>query len=139
MKHMEELKEMLCEELDKIANKGTMSAGDLDMVDKLSHSIKSLSTIEAMDGYSQEDGYSMRGNSYARRDGRGRYSREGSYEGSYRGGSNRGSSNRGSYNSYRGYSRDGEDMVEQLEDMLEDAPDMKTKKAIKQAIKHIEE
>lgn len=117
MKHMEELKEMLCTELDKIAKKGTMSAGDLDMVEKLSHSIKSLSTIEAMEGYSEDDGYSMRmrGNSYARNNGR--YSRNNSY----------------------GYSRGAEDMVEQLEDMLEDAPDMKTKRAIKEAIKHIGE
>lgn len=122
MKHMEELKEMLCTELDKIAKKGTMSAGDLDMVEKLSHSIKSLATIEAMEGYSEDDGYSMRmrgnsmrGNSYARNNGR--YSRNNSY----------------------GYSRDAEDMVEQLEDMLEDAPDMKTKRAIKEAIKHIGE
>lgn len=121
MKHIDELKDMLCEELDKIAGKGDLSAGDLDAVDKLTHSIKSLATIEAMGGYSQEDGYSMRGNSYARNGSRGTY--------------------RGSYgNSYRGYSRDGgkEEMVEHLEDMLEDAPDNKTKRAIKEALRQIE-
>ena len=44
MHKMEELKEMLCEELDKITKKGELSAGSLDVVDKLTHSIKSIDT-----------------------------------------------------------------------------------------------
>lgn len=96
MAKYEELKEMLCEELDKITKKGELSAGSLDAVDKLTHSIKSLATIIAMekDGgysgrYSQEysgeysgdgsyrQGESMaRGRSRARRDSMGRYSRD---------------------------------------------------------------
>lgn len=88
MQKMEELREMLCEELDKITKKGELSAGSLDVIDKLTHSIKSIDTIMAMDdaGYSNESGYSYargRGRN-ARRDSMGRYSnRGGSYESSY--------------------------------------------------------
>ena len=77
MQKMEELRDMLCEELDKITKKGELSAGSLDVVDKITHSIKSIDTIMAMNGYS--NGYSNR-NSYARRrDSMGRYSRDYGY------------------------------------------------------------
>lgn len=87
-KYMKELEDMLCEELDKIAKKGELSAGSLDTVQKLTHSLKSLKTIEAMEesGYSggmypmHRYSYDMDGgNSYAmqRRDSMGRYSRTG--------------------------------------------------------------
>jgi hypothetical protein len=121
---MEELREMLCEELDKITKKGELSAGSLDVVDKLTHSIKSIDTIIAMEdaGYSGED-YSMRGNSYARgrgrnakRDSMGRYSSD-NY--SMRGGR---------------YSYDDEmaDLREQLEDMEHMAKDEESKRMIRQ-------
>ena len=104
MRYAEKLENMLCDELDKIAEQGELTAGSLDTVQKLTHSVKSLKTIEAMDDYS-EDGYS-RGNSYARRDSMGRYSRDDSY---------------GRYNnSYRrGYSRDMDkhQMMEQIEEL----------------------
>lgn len=67
-----DLKKMLCKELENVANQKELSAGDLETVDKLTHSIKSLVTIMAMEdgGYSYNDGYSgMRGrggNSYNR-------------------------------------------------------------------------
>lgn len=93
--HMyDEIKDMLCEELDKIAKKGELTAGTLDVVDKITHAIKSISTIVAMDNYG--DDYSRRrsydgemdgmrserrmysGGSYARkRDSMGRYTRGG--------------------------------------------------------------
>jgi hypothetical protein len=121
---MEELREMLCEELDKITKKGELSAGSLDVVDKLTHSIKSIDTIIAMEesGYSGED-YTMRGNSYARgrgrnakRDSMGRYSSD-NY--SMRGGR---------------YSYDDEmaDLREQLEDMERMAKDEESKRMIRQ-------
>jgi hypothetical protein len=69
MEKMYELREMLCAELDKVAKKGELSAGSLDVVDKLTHSIKSIDTIMAMGG-----DYS--GRSYAKRDSMGRYSRD---------------------------------------------------------------
>lgn len=85
---MEELREMLCEELDKITKKGELSAGSLDVIDKLTHSIKSIDTIMAMEeaGYSNESGYSYargRGRN-ARRDSMGRYSNDDMHEITYR-------------------------------------------------------
>lgn len=136
MEYMHELKEMICEELEHIAEKGELTAGSLDTVDKLTHSIKSIATIMAMEdpGYSNEymDGRSYRGGSYAqggysqRRDSRGRYSRRG---GSYARNGRRG-----------GYSRDEETdkMVEKLEKMVEKTEDPNVKQAIEQAIETIE-
>lgn len=81
-----DLKEMLCKELEDLVQKGELSAGALDAVDKLTHSIKSLVTIIAME--------------------EGGYSNDGSYDG-YNGGGNG-----GSYNGYRGYSgRRGRDSM----------------------------
>lgn len=128
MAKMEELREMLCEELDKITKKGELSAGSLDVVDKLTHSIKSIDTILAMEdaGYSSDD-YSMRGNSYARgrgsnarRDSMGRYSSD-NY--SMRGG-----------RSGERYSYDDEmnNLREQLEDMERMAKDEESKRMIRQ-------
>ena len=138
MEYMHELKEMLCDELMQIADKGELTAGSLDTIDKLTHSIKSIATIMAMEDsdYSYEDGNmgggnmnrgsyrggSYRGGSYAqRRDSRGRYSRQG---------------RRGT----RGYSRDDETekMVEKLEKMMEQTQDQNVKQAIEQAIDTIE-
>ena len=68
-----DLKKMLCKELDMIVqeNRGELSKGDLDTIDKLTHSIKSLVTIMAMEdsGYSYDGGYS----GARRRDTMGRY------------------------------------------------------------------
>ena len=135
MEYMHELKEMLCDELMQIADKGELTAGSLDTIDKLTHSIKSIATIMAMEDsdYSYEDGNmggmnrgSYRGGSYRgydqRRDSRGRYSRN-------------------SYPRRRGgYSRDDETekMVEKLEKMMEQTDDMNAKQAIEQAISAIE-
>ena len=74
MRHLEKIRDMLCDELDQIAEKGELTAGNLETVDKLTHSIKSVDTIMAM----QDAGYSERSYprySYARRDSMGRYSR----------------------------------------------------------------
>jgi len=72
----EKLKKMLCKELDELVEKGDLKAGSLDAIDKLTHSIKSLVTIMAMEdaGYSNDYGYSGAG-----RDRMGRYSYGGSY------------------------------------------------------------
>ena len=80
-----DLKDMLCDELQEFAKKGELSAGDLEAVDKLTHSIKSLVTIIAMeDGGYSNDGYDhgssygydrgYSGRRYANRDSMGRYS-----------------------------------------------------------------
>ena len=76
MHEMEELKEMLCDELEKITRKGELSAGSLDAVDKLTHSIKSIETIMAMDGESGRSSYENYGGNYAGNYGRS-YARRG--------------------------------------------------------------
>lgn len=112
MHEMEELKQMLCDELEKITRKGELSAGSLDAVDKLTHSIKSIETIMAMNDYSEESG---RGRSY---DG----SYDDNYGRSYRGRSYaRGDGRRSRDYSGRRYSRDEGMMV--LKDELEDLRD----------------
>ena len=119
MKTYHDLKDMLCEELDEITRKGELTAGSLDTVDKLTHSIKSLETIiamnEAQDG---ESGYyPYMGRSYQRRDMRGRYSRDN-----------------------RGYSRDDarDSMIHELREIMQDAPDDHTKKRFQSFIRELE-
>lgn len=76
MKRIDDLRDMLCEELDNIAEQGEITTGSLEIIDKLTHSIKSIDTIMAMEdaGYSNERGYSRYDGGY----GRGSYNR-GSY------------------------------------------------------------
>ena len=82
MHKLEELKEMLMKELEECTKKG-LSASSLDIIDKLTHSIKSIDTIMAMDDYSQDSGNSYR-RSYRRgRDSMGRYT-EGGMSSRYR-------------------------------------------------------
>jgi len=90
-----DLKDKLCEELEEIARKPDMGPGDLELIHKLTDTIKNIGKIEMLEeegGYSQEDGRDDgygRGMSYARgrggynrgdrntrRDSRGRYSRD---------------------------------------------------------------
>lgn len=79
-KDYERLEEMLCKELKKIVEKGEITSSSLDMVDKLTHSIKNVYKIQmGYEGeYSGADLYG-RGRSYAMDGGysRGRYSRGG--------------------------------------------------------------
>ena len=148
MQKMEELREMLCEELEKITKKGELSAGSLDVVDKLTHSIKSIDTIMAMEdsGYSNESGYSYargRGRN-TRRDSMGRYSsRGGSYEGgSYEGGSYEdGSYARGGRGGNRGYSRHDakEELAMDLKELKREAKDQETERMIDRWIKQLEQ
>lgn len=147
MKHIEELREMLCEELDKLASKGELTAGSLETVDKLAHAIKSIDTIIAMEEYSEDEGY-YDGDSYedgnsmargrgrnARRDSMGRYSSRGSYA---RGDNNRGRGNRGRSNNYS-MDGDNEEFIEMLEGMMNEASDEKERMAIKRVMKMINE
>ena len=131
MHDYEKLKEMLCDELEKITRKGELTAGSLDTVDKLTHAIKSVVTIMAMDeygdGYSRADGDHMtsgRRYSYAGR-GRGRNARRDSM-GRY--------SNRGGYS----YDDAKDDMIEELRELMGDAPDEQTKKEFQKFISKME-
>lgn len=139
MKNLHKLKDMLCEELEKIAMKGELTAGSLETVHKLTDTIKNIDKIEMLEegeeGYSERrdsmgryaraDGmmyhepYDERGGSYRSRRGthyvRGHYSRDGGYTGEDMGAMER--------ETRRGYSRgDGKDrMMHELGMMMEDA------------------
>ena len=110
------IKDMLCDELDRVANKGELSAGSLDIIDKLTHSIKSIDTIVAMADY--EDDHSERGMSYGR---------GANYEG---------------VTSYarRRYSRDDskEHMIGKLEEMARHATDERMRSTIDKCINELE-
>ena len=108
MEYIEKIKKMLCKELDEYAMKQKLTGGDLDMIWKLTDTVKNLDKIsileESEEGYSEARGGRgrggrsyMGGSSYdddmmyserrgrgsnARRDSMGRYSSEGgsSYE-----------------------------------------------------------
>ena len=103
-KDLHELCDMICDAVAdataKIrANGGKMSSGDVDYVDKLTHTMKSLKAVISMD-----DGRSMMP---ARR----RYSRRYSGEGG---------------------------MVDELRELMQDAPDERTRQEFKRFISKIE-
>lgn len=148
-----ELKELLMEEVKKIAKKGELTAGSLETVDKLLNSIKNACKIimyeEYSDegeysqesGYAQEGGMSYRGgNSYARgrgsnarRDSMGRYSREG--------GNSYARGNRGGY-SRTGYSYDdgeNEEKIEMLRDMMQEVSSDEERRALQKLIRRMEQ
>lgn len=74
----DKIRVMLCSEIDEIAEKGVLSAGDLDALHKLTDTVKNLDKIEMLEEYSEDDGYEQDGGWEARGNyGRtgGRYSR----------------------------------------------------------------
>lgn len=54
MHKMVELRDMLCKELDAVTDRGEISNATLDVINKLTHSIKSIDTILAMKGYKED-------------------------------------------------------------------------------------
>ena len=80
MEYIEKIKKMLCKELDEYAMKQKLTGGDLDMIWKLTDTVKNLDKISMLEDGDSYDGYSemreypyMGGSSYAR--GRGRYAK----------------------------------------------------------------
>lgn len=161
MEYIEKIKKMLCKELDEYAMKQKISGADLDMIWKLTDTVKNLDKIEMLEeesgGYSEARGgrgrgrssYAMGGSSYdddmmyserrgrgrnAMRDSMGRYSSEG---GSYEGGS--------SYDDYseermdRRYSRDDakDHMMSKLGSMMEGA-DPNEREILKDCMRKLE-
>lgn len=136
MEYMHELKEKLCDELEEIARKGELGAGDLEIIHKLTDTIKNLDKIEMLEdgGYSQAGDWEIegraynRGNSYSRRkrDSMGRYSRDGRMM-------------RSGYRDGRMYSRAEakDDIIDQIEDMMGDA-DEKEKTILRRAMTELE-
>lgn len=145
MHSLEKIRDMLMDELEKCSQKTELTSNSLENIDKLTHAVKSIDTIMAMEdaGYSNDYSYDNRGRgSDARRDSMGRYAD--SYDRSY-GGSYRNSYRRG--NSYRRYSRDDmgysrEDakanLMANLRDMSRDA-DGEQKQMIDEWMRQVEQ
>ena len=143
MEYMYELKDKLCKELDEIARKGELGAGDLEIIHKLTDTIKNIDKIDMLEdesGYSEDGAYmgegriygtsyddGMRrgaGYSYAR--GRGRYAKRdsmGRYSRDVRG-------------MRDGYSREEGKayMMEHLEEMMEEAEKPAEKEALRRCM-----
>ena len=132
LKDLHEMCDTLSRELGEANKKimqggGKLSGSDLDYVDKLTHAIKSSKTTITMAEADDGGSYGMYPHWNAYNDG---------YGGSY---ARRGSVRRDSMGRYssRGYSRDDE-MVAELRELMQDAPDERTKQEFKRFIEKIE-
>ena len=140
MKHLEKLKEALCEELDKFGKSGDITVNSLEKIHKLTDTIKNIDKIMMLEedggyseGYMGDDmmyGSSFaRGRRYAKRDSMGRYSSEDGM----------------SYDDYseermdRRYSRDDakDHMMNKLGEMMSSA-DEEQREILKDAMRKIE-
>ena len=143
MEYIEKIKKMLCKELDEYAMKGKISGSDLDMIWKLTDTVKNLDKIEMLEDGDSYDGYSemreypyMGGSSYAR--GRGRYAKRDSM-GRYS------SDDRMSYDNYseermdRRYSRDDakDHLMDKMGEMMTSANE-EQREILKDAVRKIE-
>ena len=128
-KAMYELRNMLCDELDELARKGDLGAGDLEIAHKLTATIKNIDKIEMM----EDDGYSRDG--YYSRDGD--YSRGSDWQADMHGTYGRGSSyaRRGTHYVRGHYSRADsmENLREQINDMMRETDDDRVKEALRRA------
>lgn len=145
MEYIEKIKKMLCKELDEYAMKQKLTGGDLDMIWKLTDTVKNLdkiSMLEESEGYSEARGGMryMGGSSYdddmmySERRGRGKYARRDSM-GRY-------SSDMGDDYSERvdrRYSRDNakDHMMNKLGEMMSSA-DEEQREILKDAMRKIE-
>ena len=141
MKELYEAKETVGNEIGDLNKKirnngGKITGADVDMLDKLTHSMKSLATTCAMleaeeEGYSghympMPYGYSRNGNGYSR-NGNGYSGNGGGYSRRY---------SRESRDGY-GYSGAG-DMTERLRQMMDEAPDDLTRREIQKLMERME-
>lgn len=139
MDKLYDLKDKLCKELEEIGRKPDMGPGDLELIHKLTDTIKNIGKIEMLEeegGYSQEDGQDGggygRGVSYANRGKRyvrGHYSRDGGMDGY----SSRRRDSRGRYSRDDGRSV----MMEHLEMALDSASDQ-DRETIKRFMRQME-
>ena len=148
MKEYYEIKEMLCKELKEYAHKGELSAGSLDVIHKLTDTIKNIDKIEMLEEseYYDEDSYEG-GGAYARgrgrnvkRDRMGRYSRDGEGGEYGRGGYYvRG----GGYGRNNGmmYSRDDgkEEIIQNVRDMMKYAKNEHEREAFRRVLEELED
>ena len=157
MHYMHDLKDLLCAELEDYAEKvkksGKMSMGDLESIHKLTDTVKNILKIDMLEdesGYSEDGAYMGEGRiygtsyddgmrrgvgysyargrgRYAKRDSMGRYSRDDGYM------------RRDGRGMRDGYSRDDGKhyMMEQLEEMVEDAEKPAEKEALRRCMESL--
>ena len=133
MNALEDVRDMLYEELDCVAAEGQITKNSLDVIDKLTHALKSVETIIAMNDY---DGNSYRGGNM-------RYDNGNSYGRGSMCYTKRGSTmmNRNGGGGYKGrYSREDskEKMIEKLQDYMEETNSDMVRDSIHKVISQIE-
>ena len=154
MHYMHDLKDLLCAELEDYAENGKksgkMSMGDLESIHKLTDTVKNILKIDMLEeesGYSEDGAYMgegriygtsyddgmRRGGGYSYARGRGRYAKRDSM-GRYS--RDDGSMRRDGRGMRDGYSRDDGKayMMEQLDDMMEDAEKPAEKEALRRCM-----
>lgn len=135
MHEIYELKEKLMRELEEYG-KQEMSAGSLEVVDKLAHAIKNIcKIIEA----AEEEEYSQRGGRYTYAGGGGSYRSGGSYRGGQGGSYARGRGQNARRDSMGRYSSAGEGLAEQLEEMMREAPNEQIRQQMQQLVQQLEQ
>lgn len=131
MHGIHELKERLCDELEEYGKKEDLDVGTLDVVDKLSRTVKNLGKIidkyeESEYSYDNDMNY---GNYSNARNGR----RSGRYSGARR------RDSMGRYSDRRGgYSMDNKEMISELRELMQDAPDDRTRQEFQSFIDKME-
>ena len=117
------LSDKIAEKTRKIKNSG-MSDGDLETIDKLTHSLASVKKIMAF--MEDEDGYS------------GSWPMDGSYRNMYRGSYARGQrrDRMGRYSGERGYSRN--DLADKMRELMMDVPDDRTRQEMQRMVEKLE-
>ena len=144
---MRKIMEYVCDELEQLERKagnGKLSTAELQYADMLTNIKKNLLKTDEMMGegeFSDAGSYDAYRNTNMRGDRSIRNSYEGMYNNrSYARGRGR-NARRDSMGRYSsgGYSMSAEDMVEQLRDMMEDAPDEMTRKEFEKFIRKMEE
>lgn len=136
---MHKLIDYVCDELEELERKaekdGKLSMAEVQYADTLAHMKKNLLKSEEMSEdmeYSMADGrtrrgeMSMRGGNGYRYDGRGSYAR------------GRKRDSMGRY-SREGYSMGGGDMIEELHELMKDAPDERTRMEFQRFIDRMEQ
>ena len=142
------LKDMLCKELEEYGERSQLDSNSLNMVDTLAHALKNVDKVieyKEMDDYSEamsREGMSRDGmpRGYSRgtiEDGMGHY-----HWPQYTRYSERSMNGDGSYRYSRRMSRNGysgnEEMVDQLREMMEEAPDENSRKELQRLISKME-
>lgn len=139
---MHKLMEFVCEEMDELERKvdkeGKLSMAEMQYLDTLAHTKKNLLKAEEMSEEDEE--YSGR---YSNRMYGGSYDMRGSYERGNRGDGDtsyaRGRGRNAKRDSMGRYSSTNDMLIEELRDLMEDAPDEHTKMEFKKFIQKMEQ